>query len=120
MVPAHPPFPTACSFEFQPADGSHTSILISESVEGLSVAETRQNAGSAVYAVRVSPAAALGGRKAPGATISATSICPDASVSDRRSLHDAPAAVTGLVRARLANTAITMAANEPEDTQSDR
>ena len=46
MVPAHPPLPTAWNFPFQPDAGSQTSILMSESPDGVSVAATRQNAGS--------------------------------------------------------------------------
>src|ERR1041385_341979 len=50
IVPAHPPFPTAWNFPFHTAlSGSHTSILISEGPGGVSVACTRQNAGSAAY-----------------------------------------------------------------------
>src|SRR5262249_47178986 len=55
MLPAQAPFPTACNFPFQPepgapepcaeAAGSQTSILMSESLDGVSVAATRQNAG---------------------------------------------------------------------------
>ena len=40
------PFPTAWYFPFQPSDGIQTSTLMSESSVGVSVADTRQNAGS--------------------------------------------------------------------------
>src|SRR5688572_13798130 len=46
IEPPYPPFPTAWNLLFHCASGIHTSILISESLEGLSVAATRQNAGS--------------------------------------------------------------------------
>src|SRR5438876_10171003 len=46
MVPAQPALPTAWNFAFQSAAGSQTSILMSESDEGVSVAATRQNFGS--------------------------------------------------------------------------
>ena len=46
MLPAHPPLPTAWNFPFHPDAGSQTSILMSESLDGVSVAATRQNAGS--------------------------------------------------------------------------
>src|SRR5437867_6665643 len=46
MEPAQPPLPTAWNFPFQFASGIHTSILISESLDGFSVAATLQNAGS--------------------------------------------------------------------------
>src|SRR5689334_16900777 len=49
MVPAHAPLPTDCRFPFHrlsgPFSGSQTSILISESGTGVSVAATRQNPG---------------------------------------------------------------------------
>ena len=38
MLPFHPPLPTAWNLPFQPDAGSQTSILISESDEGFSVA----------------------------------------------------------------------------------
>src|SRR5580704_4715391 len=44
MLPAHAPLPTDSSFPFQPA-GIQTSILISESAVGFSVAATRHRAG---------------------------------------------------------------------------
>src|SRR5262245_53068507 len=46
MVPAQPPLPTAWNFPFQSEAGSQTSILMSESGEGVSVAATRQKAGN--------------------------------------------------------------------------
>src|SRR5688572_783265 len=46
MNPAKPPLPTPWNLPFQPANGNHTSILMSESLDGLNVAATRQNAGS--------------------------------------------------------------------------
>jgi hypothetical protein len=58
---------------FQPELGSQTSILISESLDGVKVACTRQNAGkplkSAIF-TRNGPGAA-GGMKAPAPTLSA-------------------------------------------------
>jgi hypothetical protein len=59
--PAHAPLPTDWSELFQPAAGIHTSILISESLDGFSVAPTRQKAG------RFRNAAALGALPFPGA-----------------------------------------------------
>jgi hypothetical protein len=46
MEPASPPSPTAWSFPFHPAAGSHTSMLMSESLVGLDVNAIRQNGGS--------------------------------------------------------------------------
>jgi hypothetical protein len=48
MTPAHAPLPTASNFPFQLSIGSQTSILMSESLDGVRVAVTRQNAGSEV------------------------------------------------------------------------
>src|SRR5918992_2916985 len=45
MVPAQPPLPTAWNLPFHASVGSQTSILMSESEEGVSVAATRQKAG---------------------------------------------------------------------------
>src|SRR5712691_5892200 len=45
MTPAHPPLPTAWNFPFQPDAGIQTSILMSESLDGFSVAATRQKGG---------------------------------------------------------------------------
>src|SRR5579862_4358566 len=76
MTPAQPPLPTDWSLLFQSDPGSHTSILILESLEGVKVAVTRQNAGR--WAKREpeipGPPSALsgtGGVKAPAATSAA-------------------------------------------------
>src|ERR1700721_220631 len=45
MEPPQPPLPTARNLPFHPATGSHTSIPISESLVGLSIAATRQKGG---------------------------------------------------------------------------
>ncbi len=46
MLPAQPPLPTPWNLPFQPEAGIHTSTLMSESDEGVSVALTRQKAGT--------------------------------------------------------------------------
>jgi hypothetical protein len=46
MAPAQPPFPPCLNFPFQPAAGSQTSNLISESEVGLAVPFTTQRAGA--------------------------------------------------------------------------
>ena len=46
MVPAQPPLPTASYLPFQSVAGSQISALISESLVGVMVVVTRQNAGS--------------------------------------------------------------------------
>ena len=71
MVPAHAPLPTDWSLPFQFAAGSQTSILISESLAGDSVAATRQNAGSAENGFappRPPPARPAGGANCPAPT----------------------------------------------------
>src|SRR5512134_3343373 len=47
MLPAHPPLPTARNLPFHVAVGSHSSIAIRESGDGVSVAATLQWAGGA-------------------------------------------------------------------------
>ncbi len=74
MVPAHPPLPTARSLPFHPVVGSQTSILIFESVDGVNVAATLQNAGKSVKALAGGAGcpAMVGMVKVPGATVSAS------------------------------------------------
>src|SRR5687768_9906073 len=98
MLPAQPPLPTAWNFPFQPDAGNHTSILISESVLGVSVAATRQNSGSRANAAAAPPPCAppvVGSRKAPGGTTAAvvTVVCGNARVAS--SPHEAAAADAG-------------------------
>jgi hypothetical protein len=100
-LPVNAPFPTAWSFPFHPSAGIQTSTLMSESLEGVSVAATRQNAGSAAYC-RACPSdsdrpGGIGGVNAPAATTSAVVIVPSGSNSDARLSHaagDPPAAVS--------------------------
>src|SRR6266478_6329158 len=73
MTPAQAPLPTDCSLLFQPETGIHTSILMSESSAGLSVAWTRQNAGRALNEGAGSPPPP-GGVKPPAATVFANAI----------------------------------------------
>src|SRR6185369_9887064 len=57
MVPAHPPLPTAWNLPFHAElSGNQTSILMSESGDGVSVTPTRQNAGSIAYGLAWLPA----------------------------------------------------------------
>src|SRR4029434_2006856 len=62
---------------FQPAAGIHTSNLMSESVVGLTVAATRQNAGTFLYEAGIGSAGGLGGVHAPAA---AGRVCEDAEI----------------------------------------
>src|SRR5438874_6775710 len=72
MFPAHAPLPTASSLPFQPEAGSQTSILISESLEGVSVAATRQNGGSAAKGFPPRPPRGFGGANCPAPTVCAS------------------------------------------------
>src|SRR5438105_984324 len=65
MVPAQAPLPTDSRLPFQLAAGSQTSILISESATGWSVAEIRQKAGRDLYWSTPLPP----GLNAPAATV---------------------------------------------------
>src|ERR1700733_12219313 len=110
MVPAQPPLPTAWNFPFQSVVGSQTSILMSESAEGVSVAATRQKVGSWLNCGVAGP---VPGRvNAPAGTTwtrlievfgsarddklshddEALRACP-CVVSARRSAHDPPATI---------------------------
>src|SRR4249919_2135742 len=70
MTPAQPPLPTAWNLPFHPLAGSQTSVLMSESLVGVSVAATRQNGPSATYGFRPRGGPS-GGWNVPGATTSA-------------------------------------------------
>src|SRR5215475_4224434 len=82
MLPAHAPLPTASSFPFHAPSpeaeaGNHTSILMSESPDGVSVAATRQNAGRFVKASAPRPPRPFGGVNcfAPTDCASVTATC---------------------------------------------
>src|SRR5579859_3575237 len=95
MLPAQAPLPTDCRFPFHPDSGSQTSILISESLLGVSVAATRQNAGTLRKDGGCLPLG--GGRgevKAPAATVSVMVIAAFWSLSAGR-LAQVEAAKTG-------------------------
>src|SRR6185436_10192660 len=101
MVPVHAPLPTAWYFEFQPEPaspepcaeaGSHTSILMSESLDGLAVSVTRQNAGRSANALPPRPARPPGCVKAPAATTCTESTAASVSESDLRLSHVAASA----------------------------
>jgi hypothetical protein len=105
MSPAKPPLPRPRSFLFQPATGNHTSILMSESMVGLAVADTRQNGGSDLYKALMSrPENGAGGpTNVPASTSRASVIVVAATASlASRSQADAPvscATAAELVRA---------------------
>src|SRR6266576_4660348 len=97
MTPPHPPFPTAWNFPFQPDAGIQTSTLMSESLVGLSVAATRQNAGRFLNGslCAAPPPCVAGVTNAPMATDSAIEIVVLGSASDLRLSHERPAANAG-------------------------
>src|SRR6185503_8833701 len=68
-----PPLPTAWNLPFQPETGIQTSILMSESDEGVRVAATRQNATELVTACRAADVP-LAGRENPSRGTTAASV----------------------------------------------
>lgn len=110
MDPAQPPFPTPSNFPFQPERGSHTSMRISESDEGVSFAVTRQNAGSLVMTsgARVTPS---GGTNPPGATSLVDRMDPFFRGVARKSSQDVPPAATLGVGSIPASTMATAKPN---------
>src|ERR1700682_17209 len=93
MTPAQPPLPTACNLRFQPEVGSQNSTLISESLEGFSVAVTRQNSGRSLYGLRAPPffwpCPAPGATNSPAGTTWAIVIVVSGNASDVRLSHEA-------------------------------
>src|SRR5438876_12446674 len=89
MVPAQPPLPTAWNFPFQARAGRQTSILTSESNEGVSVAATRQKAGSWLNCGTAGPIP--GSVNPPAGTIWAKVIEVFGSTRDDKLWHDAAA-----------------------------
>src|SRR5438552_3389989 len=113
MTPANPPPPTAWYFPFQFDAGSQTSTLISESLEGLRVAATRQNAGRSRNACGTAFAAVapmgVGGANAPAPTICAKVIAAFGSVRDAKLSHDTGAMAATSPSMVLADTESPMA-----------
>src|SRR5207244_1139295 len=92
MLPFQPPFPTASNFPFQFEAGIHSSILISESGEGLSVAAIRQNAGRSPNAAPPPRPPPPAGAKAPAATACTDVIVVSGNLSAARPAQGAAAA----------------------------
>ena len=107
IVPAHPPFPTARNLPFQFSAGSHSSISIWESADGVSVASTRQKAGSCLKAALCW--AAPGTENAPAATACAEVILVSGSASDA---SRSQLAVSGTAGAAAAGIMIVAGTNE--------
>src|SRR5262249_28932071 len=85
MVPAQPPLPTAWNLPFHATAGSQTSILMSESGEGVSLAATRQNAGNWLNCGTGGP----GRLNPPAGTIRARVIDAFGSAREDKLSHDA-------------------------------
>src|SRR6185503_7248226 len=91
MLPFHPPLPVDWNLPFHPAAGSHTSILMSESGEGVSVAATRQKAGRSLNCAPPPRPPACGGVNAPAATDCAVVTVAFSSLSEESISHDCAA-----------------------------
>src|SRR5215475_774344 len=93
MFPFQPPLPTASNFPFQLDAGNHTSTLILESLVGLMVAVTWQNAGRSLNCApppRPPPARPPPpGENAPAATDCAIVMVVSGSFSPPRLSHGA-------------------------------
>src|SRR2546425_7288041 len=98
MVPPKPPLPTAWNLPFHAWAGSQTSILMSESDEGVSVAATRQKAGTWL---KPGPPPARpppdGGVNPPAGTFCAAVMVGWGSFSDDRLSHDAAAVIVRFI-----------------------
>src|ERR1700680_3715364 len=94
MTPPKPPLPTASNVPFQPEIGIHTSILMSESLDGDRVAVTRQKAGRVANWVNagcppIPEPPNVGGVKVPGSTVFADAIVVLGNLIEARLSQDA-------------------------------
>src|SRR5665213_591936 len=106
MVPAHAPLPTDCSLPFQALAGIQTSIPISESFDGFSVAVTRQNAGRRLYtAPAFGPRPPGGVGNAPAATGSAAVTVVFGNTTEATLSHEGAAASNSGEHTKTANRA---------------
>src|SRR5437868_14119389 len=98
-TPAQPPFPSASNFPFQPEASSHTSPLMSESLDDFNGAATRQNAGRLLNRSacpgKPRPPGAAGGANSPAATVWASVIVVSGNLIEARSSHDVAATIEG-------------------------
>src|SRR5262245_53978718 len=101
MLPFHPPLPVDWNLPFHPEEGSQTSILMSESADGLSVAATRQNAGKSANALPPPRPPPCGGVKAPAAIGCAIVIVAFSNLSDESISHDCAATGRALNRTTM-------------------
>src|SRR5215510_12601475 len=84
MFPFQPPLPTASNFPFQLDAGIHTSILMSESGVGFTVAAMRQKAGRSANCAPPPRPPPPAGANAPAATVCASVIVVSASFREDR------------------------------------
>jgi hypothetical protein len=96
IVPPRPPLPAACTLRFHPDAGSHTSIRMSESGEGVSFAVMRQNAGSVLNTAAAAALFPEGGANAPAWIVSA-----DVTVPFCRRTCDSDSHATGAAATRV-------------------
>src|SRR5580704_4981673 len=101
------------NFPFQPDAGIQTSILMSESRDGFSVAATRQNAGRPLTACTKAvgaggPPEAMGIVNAPASTARASVIVVFGSASDARLSQVWPAAWVATGAATISAAAVTI------------
>src|SRR5260221_4925253 len=86
MTPPAPPLPVPRNLPFQvSAGGIHTSILMFDSAVGLSVAATRQKAGTVI----VGPFALAFGLNGPAATAAAVVMVASCTFRPLSASHDA-------------------------------
>src|SRR5688572_19807544 len=105
MFPFQPPLPTAWNLPFQPDAGSQTSILMSDSLEGVSVAATRQKAGRSLNGLP--PPRPAGAVNAPAATGCAIVIVASGSFNDDRLSQVAALAGPAWITSRAAKPRVT-------------
>src|SRR6478752_7644015 len=103
MIPPQLPLPTAWNLSFHPSDGNQTSILISESDDGDSVAATRQKGVRVANACPAEPSPMAGLENPSGTTLSARVIVVCVSLRDARLSHDdaAEVGVDGINNAKV-------------------
>src|SRR4051794_34298763 len=125
MVPANAPFPTTSSLPFHPLTGSHTSILMSDRGDRLSVAATRQNAGSIANGLvapgpPVRPAGALNSPAPTVCVIVIVVVGDESDVSVSQVAADASAG-TNRVNAASSRERMRRILSQPaEETRGDR
>src|SRR5579862_4370896 len=92
MVPFHPPLPMAWKALFQPEAGSQSSTLMSESLDGVKVAITRQKAGRLLKSAGLGPKGpgVAGDLNAPAATLCAELMVTFGRLSLERLSHVDP------------------------------